>query len=141
MKNYFKTSSKTIYMEDFLNKKNKIAVIGVSNNHEKWGYRVYKTLKSSGFSVYAVNPKHTKIDSDRCYPDLRSIPEKLDEVITIVPPKVTESIVKVCKELNIKKVWMQPGSESEDAIRFCKENGIDVMYNACFVVDGLEETI
>jgi len=128
-------------MEDFLNKKNKIAVIGVSNNHEKWGYKVYKTLKSSGFSVYAVNPKHTKIDLDRCYPDLRSISEKLDVVITIVPPKVTESIVKVCKELNIKKVWMQPGSESEDAIRYCKENGIDLMYNACFVVDGLEETI
>ncbi|MCD6467568.1 MAG: CoA-binding protein [Methanomicrobia archaeon] len=128
-------------MEDFLNKKNKIAVIGVSNNHEKWGYKVYKTLKSSGFDVYAVNPKYTKIDSDRCFPDLRSIPEKLDEVITIVPPKVTENIVRLCKELGIKKVWMQPGSESEDAVRYCKENGIDVMYNACFVVDGLEETI
>ncbi len=128
-------------MEDFLDKKNKIAVIGVSNNHEKWGYKVYKTLKSSGFSVYAVNPKHTKIDSDRCHPDLRSIPEKLDEVITIVPPKITEKTVRLCKELGIKKVWMQPGSESEDAIRFCKENSIDVMYNACFVVDGLEETI
>ncbi len=32
---------------------------------------------------------------------------------------------------------MQPGSESEKAITFCKENNIEVVYNACFVVAGL----
>jgi len=126
-------------MEDFLDRKNKIAVIGVSNNHEKWGYKVYRSLKNSGFKVYPVNPKHEKIDSDRCYPDLRSIPEKIDEVITVVPPEVTENVVKICKELGIGKVWMQPGSESEDAIRFCEENGINVIHDACFVVDGLKK--
>ena len=126
-------------MEDFLDRKNKIAVIGVSNNHEKWGYKVYRSLKNSGFKVYPVNPKHEKIDSDRCYPDLRSIPEKIDEVITVVPPEVTENVVKICKELGIRKVWMQPGSESEDAIRFCEENGINVIHDACFVVDGLKK--
>jgi len=126
-------------MEDFLDRKNKIAVIGVSNNHEKWGYRVYRSLKNSGFKVYPVNPKHEKIDSDRCYPDLRSIPEKIDEVITVVPPEITENVVKICKELGIRKVWMQPGSESEDAIRFCEENGINVIHDACFVVDGLKK--
>ncbi|HHF09656.1 MAG TPA: CoA-binding protein [Methanomicrobia archaeon] len=128
-----------MYMEDFLDRKNKIAVIGVSNNHEKWGYKVYRSLKNSGFKVYPVNPKHEKIDSDRCYPDLRSIPEKIDEVITVVPPEITENVVKRCKELGIRKVWMQPGSESEDAIRFCEENGINVIHDACFVVDGLKK--
>jgi len=126
-------------MEDFLDRKNKIAVIGVSNNHEKWGYKVYRSLKNSGFKVYPVNPKHEKIDSDRCYPDLRAIPEKIDEVITVVPPEITENVVKRCKELGIGKVWMQPGSESEDAIRFCEENGINVIHDACFVVDGLKK--
>ena len=126
-------------MEDFLDRKNKIAVIGVSNNHEKWGYKVYRSLKNSGFKVYPVNPKHEKIDSDRCYPDLRSIPEKIDEVITVVPPEITENVVKRCKELGIRKVWMQPGSESEDAIRFCEENGINVIHDACFVVGGLKK--
>lgn len=126
-------------MEDFLDRKNKIAVIGVSNNHEKWGYKIYRALKNSGFEVYPVNPKHEKIDSDRCYPDLRSIPEKIDEVITVVPPEITENVVKRCKELGIRKVWMQPGSESEDAIRFCEENGINVIHDACFVVDGLKK--
>jgi len=128
-------------LTDFLNRENKIAIVGVSNNPEKWGCRIYKSLKSAGFDVYAVNPKYTEIEGDRCYPDLRSISksEKVDVVITVVPPRVTEQIVGQCKNLGIRKIWMQPGSESEESISLCKKKGIDVIYNVCFVVDGLKQ--
>ncbi len=122
-----------------LNKENVTAVIGVSSNPDKWGYKIYSKLKESGFKVYPVNPKYDKIGEDKCYTDLKSLPEKPGLVITVVSPKVTESIVKSCHELGIKKIWMQPGSESDDAIKFCKDNGIDVVYNLCMVVDGLKE--
>ncbi len=128
-------------LTDFLNRENKIAIVGVSNNPEKWGYRIYKSLKSAGFDVYAINPKYTEIEGDSCYPDLRSISksEKVDVVITVVPPRVTEQIIRQCKNLEIGKIWMQPGSESEESINLCKKNGIDVIYNVCFVVDGLKQ--
>jgi len=57
----------------------------------------------------------------------------------VVPPKVTEKIVEECKDLGIKRVWMQPGSESEKAIKFCEEHGINVTYNACFLIDRLKQ--
>jgi len=131
----------TNLLEKFLNRENKIAVIGASNNPKKWGYRICKSLKSAGFNVYPINPKYTKIGGDRCYPNLRSVSrsEKVDVVITVVPPSVTEHIVKQCKDLGIRRIWMQPGSESEKAISMCKINGIDVIYNVCFVVDGLKQ--
>ena len=127
--------------KDFLNKKNIIAIIGVSSDLEKWGWKIYDSLKSSGFCVYPVNPKYTEINRDACYPDLKSLPKKPDVVITVVSPKITEHIVEECKNLKINKVWMQPGSESEKAIIFCKSNNIDVVYNACFVVDGLKNKV
>jgi hypothetical protein len=123
--------------EEFLNKKNIIAVVGVSADMEKWGYKIYKTLKEKFREVYAVNPRHAEIEGKRCYPDLRSLPEKPDVVIIVVPPKIAEKIVKTAKELGIRKIWMQPGSESEEVIKFCEKNGIDSVYNACFVMDGL----
>lgn len=128
-------------LTDFLSRENKIAIVGVSNNPKKWGYRIYKSLKSAGFDVYAINPKYTEIEGDRCYPDLRSMSksERVDVVITVVPPRVTEQIVGQCKDLGIGKIWMQPGSESEESISLCKKNGIDVIYNVCFVVDGLKQ--
>ncbi len=125
-------------MKEFLKKGNIIAVVGASRNPEKWGYKIFKKLKGF-YKTYPVNPKYKEIDGTKCYPDLKSLPEKPDVVITVVPPEVTESVVKVCKDLGISMVWMQPGSESQKAIEFCKKNGIKVVYNVCFVVNGLKE--
>ena len=123
----------------FLEKRNLIAVIGVSLNAKKWGSKIYKTLKSVGFNVYPINPKYKKINNDVCYANLNSLPKKPDVVITVVPPKATEQIVKECKNLKIDKIWMQPGSESEKSISFCKNNHIKAVHNICFVVDGLKK--
>lgn len=125
--------------KEFLQKGNVVAVIGVSADPEKWGYKIYKALKPIFPRVYAVNPRYGKIGNSKCYPDLRSLPKKPNVVITVVPPRVTEAVVKECNDLGIRKIWMQPGSESENAINFCKSNNIDVVYNCCFVIDGLKE--
>ena len=126
--------------KNFLDKKNKIAIVGVSANTQKWNSKIYRELKSAKYCVYAVNPKYKKIGQDKCYQKLDVLPKSPDVVITIIPPKITEQVVKQCKKLGIKKVWMQPGSESKKAIEFCKNNNIEIVYNACFVVDGLKKT-
>ena len=125
---------------EFLNKKNKIAIIGASAKPEKWGYKIYKKLKSAGFHIYPINPKYNDIDQNICYHALKALPEKPDVVITIVKPEITEKIVEQCKKLNIDKLWMQPGSESEKSINFCKDNNIKVVHNICFVINGLKES-
>jgi hypothetical protein len=84
---------------------------------------------------YPVNPNGAEVLGDKCYSDLRSLPEKPDVVDFVVPPKVTEEIVKTCKDLDISKVWMQPGSESKETIRFCKASGIDAIYGACIMIE------
>lgn len=118
-----------------LDKKNMIAVVGASGNPEKYGHQVYKDLKTAGYRVYPVNPNAKEILGDKVYPDLKSLPAKPDVVNIVVPPEVTEEIVKTCKELGITTVWMQPGSESEEAIKFCEANGIDVIYGVCIMVE------
>jgi len=117
----------------FFKKGNVFAVVGVSRNPRKYGYKVYKDLKSSGYKVYPVNPNANKIDGQKCYPSLTHLPEKPDVVVTVVPPEVTEKIVKECKELKINKVWMQPGSGSKKAINFCKKNKINVINDICVI--------
>ncbi len=129
-----------INLDEFLEKKNIIAVVGVSIDKKKWGSQVYRALKPLNFTaVYPVNPKYKKIDADICYSTLSALPKKPDVVITIVQPKITEQIVKKCKKLGINKVWMQPGSESKKAINFCEDNKIQTIHDLCFVINGLKE--
>jgi predicted CoA-binding protein len=119
----------------FLDKHNVFAVVGASRDPRKYGHQVYRDLKSAGYKVYPVNPSAQEVLGDRCYPDLKELPEKPDVVVTVVPPQVTEQVVRACKELGIRRVWMQPGSESEVAVKYCKENGLEVVYNMCIMVE------
>jgi len=119
----------------FLDKHNVFAVVGASRDPQKYGHQVYRDLKSAGYKVYPVNPSAQEVLGDRCYPDLKELPEKPDVVVTVVPPQVTEQVVRACKELGIRRVWMQPGSESEVAVKYCKENGLEVIYNMCIMVE------
>ncbi|MEM4194735.1 MAG: CoA-binding protein [Candidatus Anstonellales archaeon] len=128
-------------LKDFLKKKNILAVVGASRDKEKFGYKIYKAVLNAGYKVYPVNPNAKEIDGNPCYPSLASLPKKPDVVIAVVPPKITEKIVEEIAELKIKKVWMQPGSESEKAIEFCKNNRIKVVAWMCFVADGLKENL
>jgi len=119
----------------FLDRKNMFAVVGASRDSKKYGHQVYRDLRNAGYRVYPVNPNVNEVLGDKCYPSLEALPVRPDVVAVLVQPKVTESVVKNCKKLEIKKVWMQPGSESEAAISFCKENGMDVVHGVCVMVE------
>lgn len=124
-------------MKGFLDKGNVMAVVGATVNREKYGYKVYEVIRIKGYEVYPVNPKYEEIEGRKCFSSLADIPRTPDVVITIVPPEVTEKIVKQARELGIAMIWMQPGSESEAAVQYCLEKGMKVVYNKCIVVDGL----
>lgn len=121
-------------IKEFLGKNNVFAIVGVSSSPEKWGHKVYKDLKGAGYKVYPINPKLKKINGDKCYGNLHQLPEKPNVVVTVVPPKVTEKIIKEAAELGIKRIWMQPGSESEEIIEKAEKLGLILMHGLCIMV-------
>jgi predicted CoA-binding protein len=110
------------------------AVVGVSKNPAKYGNKVYNQLKKAGYSVYAINPGLESIDGDPCYPSLAALPIVPDAVSVVVAPKITEQVITDCINLGINRVWMQPGSESEEAIRNGEEHGISVIHDQCVLI-------
>jgi predicted CoA-binding protein len=121
-------------IKEFMTKK-RFAVIGATDNKEKYGNRIFKNLTSRGYEVYPVNPNLKEIEGVKCYPDIADIPVKVDVVDFVVPPKVTESILKECKKLGLDNIWLQPRSESDAAIAFCHENKFKVVYGTCVMLN------
>jgi predicted CoA-binding protein len=111
-----------------------IAVVGVSEREEKFGFKIFRDLLKAGFVVVGVNPRGGEVLGQKVFANLKDIGKIPDLVITVVSPAVTEKIIEECKELGVKEVWMQPGSDSESAIKKAREYGIKVTYNACFMV-------
>jgi len=120
-------------VEDFLIQKN-IAVVGVSRKKTKFGNAIYRELKQKGYNVFPVNPNMSVFEGDTCYSDLLSIPEQVDAVVINVPPAQTEKVVKEVNEVGIRKVWLQQGSQSDEAVKYCEENGIEYVSNECILM-------
>ena len=120
-------------VQDFLAQRT-LAVVGASRDEKKFGNKVYKDLIRKGYQTYPVNPNAEEIEGQPCYPDLGALPEAVDGVVFVVPPAQTEKVVREAAELGIARVWMQQGSESQDAIRFCEENGISVVDGECILM-------
>lgn len=66
------------------------AVVGVSQDRQKYGYEVFEALVNQGYKVYPVNPKYTSVDEHPCYPSLHALPEVPAVVVTATPSAVTE---------------------------------------------------
>lgn len=120
-------------IKSFLNLKN-IAVSGVSSKGKGFGVAVFKHLKDNGYTVFGVNKNGGFSNSIKLYNSLSSIEHKIDAIVTVVPPAETEIVVQEAKDLGINNIWMQQGSESKNAIDFCKHNGISVVHNECIMM-------
>lgn len=122
-------------IKEFMAQK-RFAIVGATSNTKKYGYQIFKNLRSRGYEVYPVNPKLKELEGARCYPSLADVPVKVDVVDFVVPPAVTEAILKECKKLGLDRIWLQPGSESEAAIAFCHQNNLKVVHNVCVMADS-----
>ena len=120
-------------INSFLNSE-KIAVVGVSSSGKEFGFYVFKHLKDRNYKVFPININGGKIDGEKLVISIKNIPDKLDGIVTVVPPSETEKIVMEANEAGIKKIWMQQGSESPKAIKFCKENGIELVEGECIMM-------
>ena len=109
------------------------AVVGVSQDKQKYGYEVFEALLNKGYKVYAVNPKYTSVDERPCYPSLQALPQKPEVVVTTTPLAVTEKVAEVCAQLSIGILWMPPETWSERSVEICKAHGIQEIHDLCLV--------
>ncbi len=110
-----------------------IAVVGVSDDASKFGHRIFRDLLKAGYPVKGVNPRGGFVHGNNIYKSLSEIEKRPDLVITVVHPAVTLQLVEECNKLGIKTIWMQPGSESQEAVRKAETYGIKTI-SACFMV-------
>ncbi|HEY9746004.1 MAG TPA: CoA-binding protein [Oculatellaceae cyanobacterium] len=110
------------------------AVVGVSEDREKYGNKIYRDLREAGYQVYAINPKLQTVEGDPCYASVKALPAIPDVVDLVVPPAVSLSVIQDCIEAGIKRIWFQPGSESEEAIQKAKDAGMEVVHDACIMI-------
>ena len=109
------------------------AVVGVSANPDKYGNRIFQALRRHGYRVYAVNPAHSEIDGEPCYPDLSSLPERPEVVNLVVSSEIGAEVVEEAARLGVPYLWFQPGTHEPDLIQRAEALGMQPLRHCVLV--------
>jgi uncharacterized protein len=120
---------------DVLTKYKSIAVVGLSDNPMRPSNQVAAYLINAEYKVYPVNPKHKSIIGLTCYPDLKSVPVKIDIVDIFRRPEHVLLIVEEAIEVGAKAVWMQLGVINQVAADKAKLHGLRVVMDRCIKIE------
>ena len=112
------------------------AVAGASTNREKFGNKVLRNYLRHGLTAHPVNPRAEEIEGQRAYPDIASLPDDVHGLSIVTPPKITDQVVEEAIEKGIRYLWMQPGAESDAAVRRAEDEGLTIIHGGpCVLVE------
>jgi predicted CoA-binding protein len=94
----------------------------------------YTELKKQGRKIFAVDPSVDQIDGDKAYPDLYSLPERVDAVVLEVPREDTLGWVKQVADAGIKDVWVHMNRDTPEAVQYAREKGLNILTGTCAVM-------
>ena len=118
-------------IRDILDGAKTIAIVGLSAERQKASYFVATYLKREGYRVIPVNPRGGTILGEKVYPDLLSIPEKVDLIDVFRPASELPAIVEQAIAIGAKYVWTQLRIIDFDAAEKAKANGLSVVMDKC----------
>ena len=112
-----------------------IAIVGLSAKEDRPSNMVARYLMDAGYTIYPVNPGQKEILGEICYPDLLSIPHKVDVVNIFRRPEDVPPIVEDAVTIGAQAVWMQQGISSDSGADLARSNGIFVVMDRCIKID------
>ncbi len=122
-------------VNDILRSSSSIAVVGFSPKANRPSHMVGKYLNDAGFTVYPVNPGVSEILGLTSYPDLASIPAKIDIVDIFRRSEDILPIAEAAIAIGAKVIWMQQGIINKEAAALAEKAGLTVVMDRCIKID------
>lgn len=101
-----------------------IAVVGHSDEPEKYSHEVASYLQEQGYRIMPVSPNHEEAFVNRAYDTVEQIPEEVDVVNFFLPPEKTPEIGEDAVRARAKVLWLQEGIENEEARQIAEEGSL-----------------
>lgn len=127
------TSTMTDQIADVLNSAKTIAVVGLSSSPLRPSYGVAAYLQINGYRIIPVNPSINGALGEKAYPDLKSVPEKIDIVNIFRRSDHVAEVVDQALALKVPCIWMQEEVVNEVSATKARQAGAFVMMDSCIL--------
>jgi hypothetical protein len=112
-----------------------VAIVGLSPKPERPSYFVGSYLQSEGYRVIPVNPRADEILGEKSYPDLLSIPFRVDLVDVFRQPEECVEVAKQAVQINAAALWLQLRVINFEAADIARAAGLHVVMDRCVKIE------
>ena len=112
-----------------------IAVVGFSPKPGRPSHNIARQMQSFGYRIIPVRPGISEGLGEKAYPDLASVPDRIDLVNVFRASEYIPVVVDACLRLGLKNIWMQENSWNEDAAERAQAAGMTVVMDRCIKRD------
>lgn len=110
-----------------------VAVVGLSSKPDRPSYRVAVALQQYGYRIVPVNPREREVLGETAYPDLASIPHRVDIIDVFRASEHTPEIAReaAAADTGARVFWLQEGIRNDEAANIAREAGMEVVMDRC----------
>jgi hypothetical protein len=110
-----------------------VAVVGASNDRNKFGNKALRAFKAEGYTVVPINPNESQVEGIKTYPSVLDVPHTIDMATVYVPPEIGERLIPEFAKKEIPEIWINPGAESDALLADARARKLNVIA-ACSII-------
>jgi uncharacterized protein len=110
-----------------------VAVIGASNNRQKFGNKAVRAFVRQGYTVVPINPYEVEVEGLATFKSVLDVPGPIDMASFYVPPDIGLQVIEQVASKQIREVWLNPGAESDELIARARSLSVNPIV-ACSIV-------
>ena len=114
-----------------------IAVVGLSADPWRPSNSVSNYMRRSGYRVIPVNPNESEVFGEKAYPDLASVPDKIELVDVFRRSEEAGKAVDEAIAVGAKAVWLQEGVIDRAAAQRAVAAGLLVVMDRCWLKEHM----
>lgn len=110
-----------------------VAVIGASNNRNKFGNKALRAFAHHGDTVLAINPNESEVEGHKTFASVLDVLGPIDVATVYIPPHRGLAVMDQIAEKGIAEVWLNPGADGPEVVARAHALGLKVV-RACSIV-------
>lgn len=110
-----------------------VAVVGASNNPERYSHQAVLLLQEKGHAPYPVHPSLDEVADLAVYEAVNAIPAEIDTATVYVSARNQKALAEDLLKSGVRRVIFNPGAENPELAARLREANVEVV-EACTLV-------
>jgi hypothetical protein len=111
----------------------RVAIIGASNDRNKYGNKALRAFANQGYTVFPINPHEQEVEGHHAYASVLDVPGEIDMATVYVPPRIGAGLMEELARKGVPEIWLNPGADGDEVLARARALGLKTV-QACSIM-------